>query len=335
MRNVYLCHTYYHLLISVIKAVNTKGINDVILFSDCENGILIDKNLIENVKKSNVFNSVLVIDNRNKENKLNSNILYKFKKFLYTFNYLENNNLALSNYDNTYIYNDTTIIGRALNFKKIKYHLLEDGTDCFKNNKSLIKGTNVLKNFVKKYILFLPNMGQSKYIIDIEVNDKNNLNIKSKKVIENNKSKMLSCIDDETKSKLLFIFLGDFDINQYNGKSLIITQPLYEDGLLDSELEKVSLYRNIIDSNGYEAEFIIKPHPRENTNYKKYFKNCTILTGRYPLEIVDYFKDLNFDKIITVSSTSINSINNCNKKITLGWDYLNEYKKEYCEKGEK
>ena len=104
MRNVYLCHTYYHLLISVIKAVNTKGINDVILFSDCENGILIDKNLIKNVKKSNVFNSVLAIDNRNKENKLNSNILYKFKKFLYTFNYLENNNLVLSNYDNIYIY---------------------------------------------------------------------------------------------------------------------------------------------------------------------------------------------------------------------------------------
>ena len=46
------------------------------------------------------------------------------------------------------------------------------------------------------------------------------------------------------------------------------------------------------------------------------------------MEISTFFKDLKFKKVITISSTAINVLDNCEEKIALGWDWLNEVKKE-------
>ena len=57
-----------------------------------------------------------------------------------------------------------------------------------------------------------------------------------------------------------------------------------------------------------------------------YFDNCIIDDGYYPIEIINLF-DINIEKAVTISSTSINLLSNIKEKIYLGWEWLDEYKK--------
>lgn len=329
MKNIYICHTQYHLLISLIKCINDDNDNYLILCSDCDNASVINDDIIENLRKAELFTDIVVLNNVNYE-KFDS-LIKKLKKIKYMKNYFKTYNINLRDYDNVYIFNDTVCIGRALTYNKIKYHLLEDGTDCFKLNKNLLKNKCSLKNLIKKLFFDLGPMGSSKYVIDIEINDSENLNIFNKKIVENNKNKFLNNISEDKKKLIYNIFLGEKNFDKYNNYSLIITQPLSEDKLINGEITKVNLYQEIIQKYCDRNDFLIKTHPREITDYYKYFNDDNILNITFPLEVLNYNSKLKFDKVITISSTSINLINNCNEKIYLGWEYLEKYKGDKVE----
>lgn len=64
---------------------------------------------------------------------------------------------------------------------------------------------------------------------------------------------------------------------------LLFTQPLSEDGIL-SEAEKIRLYRKIIAA--YPGEkILLKPHPREKTDYRAFFPEVQVWQGNYPWEL--------------------------------------------------
>ena len=92
-------------------------------------------------------------------------------------------------------------------------------------------------------------------------------------------------------------------------------------------MDKITLYKTIIENYTDKEKIIIKTHPRELTNYKEYFKEYIIIDFPFPIEILNYF-DIELKKIITLSSTSINIITNAKEKICLGWKWLEEFKKE-------
>ena len=109
--------------------------------------------------------------------------------------------------------------------------------------------------------------------------------------------------------------------------SLLITQPLYQDKFLKSENEQIELYQKIIDSYLKDENIIIKTHPREKIDYNKLKSNnkIIIINDNFPIEILNFIPNLKFNKVITILSTSIKLINNCNKKIMLGWPYLYDF----------
>ena len=127
------------------------------------------------------------------------------------------------------------------------------------------------------------------------------------------------------------IFMENVDIKKLNHKTMIITQPLSEDNILQDEQMKITLYKNIINEYCKNEEVIIKTHPLEKTNYK-ILKNIHTISENFPLEILNLYSNIHLKKIITVSSTSIHLINNCDEKIFLGWNYLEKFKKVYNEK---
>ena len=65
-------------------------------------------------------------------------------------------------------------------------------------------------------------------------------------------------------------------------------------------------------------------HPRETTDYSKYFKSITIFGGSFPLEILSLGKDVYFDKGYTLFSTSINNIDIIGEKYIVG-DKFSDY----------
>lgn len=85
MIDLYICYTYYHLLIAMIKAlINKKAKTDVILSSDNDNGILVKNHkMIEKLEKSNIFNNVIIYDKTNEELLLKKSKTPLLKKICY------------------------------------------------------------------------------------------------------------------------------------------------------------------------------------------------------------------------------------------------------------
>lgn len=105
----------------------------------------------------------------------------------------------------------------------------------------------------------------------------------------------------EEKEYILNVFSVDKNIvNKISDKSIIlVTQPLSEDNVI-TEKEKIEIYSKILKKYS-NSSIIIKPHPRELTDYSKYFSNCYIMKEKYPIEILALL-GIKIDKIVTLFS---------------------------------
>lgn len=326
-KNIYFCNTYYHVLISILKTMKDKNCkSDLVVTSDIYNNNLVkDINLINRIKNKKIFNSVIVYDYSKIEIEIQESRFTAIKRFFLT-NYLAiKDELKLKSYDKIYIFFDGSLIGHLLNVKKIKYNLLEDGMDTFKINYLLKNHQQNKKNKIKgiiKYYLNFREFGESKYIESIEVNNADGLEFLNKKIIEYPKKKLFDSFSKNELEDVSKIFMPELCLENMINSNLLITQPLFQDGYCDSIDNQINIYKSILNEvNLKEENVIIKPHPRENIDYKKYFPNSMILLKNFPLEIL-YFYNVKFKKIISISSTSINLFENCEKKIILGWEWI-------------
>jgi len=92
---------------------------------------------------------------------------------------------------------------------------------------------------------------------------------------------------------------------------------LSEDNIIE-EKEKIGIYKNIIDNYKKDYEIFIKPHPREVTDYKEIFNNIIIFNKYFPLEILNYMEDNQFDLAVTLFSSAIDNITFASQKIKIG-----------------
>ena len=82
---------------------------------------------------------------------------------------------------------------------------------------------------------------------------------------------------------------------------MLFTQPLSEDKRILEE-EKIELYSKILKKYDNNS-IIIKPHPREKTDYSKYFPDCYVMKEKYPVEILELV-GINIKKVITIFSSA-------------------------------
>lgn len=329
--NIFICETYYHLLISMIKNIHCENKNDLIIFGDrLDNSLVDNKILISHLIESQIFRKIYILDYKQDFKRYSHyGVLYQIHRYFFINSIKKNIEKTLIDYHQIYLFNDISTIGKCINKLHKKYILLEDGLDCFQNNHNIIEINSSFKRIIKQILYGSSQLGQSKNIEYIEVNNKNNIFIKNKKIIEAKKDNMFNALSLKDKQLIFNIFSTQINLNYTENYSLMITQPLYNDGLLSSLDEQISIYRYIANHYIKEEKLIIKTHPRENIDYLSYFPNAIILDKNFPIEIISFQNKINFHKIITVSSTSIEMIHNCNQKLKLGWDWLEQIRKEY------
>ena len=125
---------------------------------------------------------------------------------------------------------------------------------------------------------------------------------------------LLEYWNKSSKEKQNFI-LSVFNINKEDllkisgRKVLLLTQPLSEDKIYTEE-EKVKIYKDLIDKYG-EENIIIKIHPREKTDYTKYFPKATVFDKIVPLQIFSLL-GVRFNTVVTICSTAALSLMNEN-----------------------
>lgn len=324
MRNLYICHTIYHLYITIIKKLINNQDIDIVLSDTIYNCVELKEKLLKFNISDNIFiieeskiklpaRGLSVYDKINHNKKI-AGVLSKYIEF------------EPNNYDHIYIYNDSTKIGMYLISNKLEYKLIEDGLNSFKNIDKLWYKKYSFKSKVLGYLnLNILFWGESKYCKSIEVNEIKDLKIPLKKVIELDRGNLIKKLSNENKKIIWDIFVKSDTLEEViNEKSIIIlTQPLFQDNLVKSESYQKNLYKTIIDKySNSNSNIIIKPHPRDKVEYN--FENCTIMDKMIPIEALNFNKNIKVDKVITVFSTAIDAIEFANEKINLGFEYINE-----------
>ena len=190
---------------------------------------------------------------------------------------------------NSFFGHDHLSISPMLYSKKMI--IIEDGLSNYKEPKE----TTRFKSIVKK--IFRIPIDVKGYDFRTEV-----IYLTGMSDISNKLSKKACLID-----RMLFIislseilggvFYYDLDLN---GKCLLlITQPFSEDGFFNEE-NKIKLYKKMSNT---KLTLIIKPHPRELTNYKKYFPEAIIIANEVLAESL--LENDNIVEIRTVFSSAI------------------------------
>lgn len=227
-----------------------------------------------------------------KKNKNILEIIVKKILYFFYFKYL----IKKFNINNIQIFGCDHINGAKFFLKRYIFFLIEDGLTNYKKN--------IYKRTLKNKIFSIPSFGMYKNVKKIyltglapipeEIKDK--VEIINLKELWNKKT-------EEEKKEILDIFGFDENIISKikNKKNILFTQPLSEDRFI-SEEEKIELYKKII-FNYSEKDLVIKTHPREKTDYKKYFPEIEILNQSFPAELFDLL-DIKFERAITIFSTA-------------------------------
>lgn len=132
--------------------------------------------------------------------------------------------------------------------------------------------------------------------------------------------------DEQQEIIRLFLPEGVDVVPGQEAKVLLLTQPLSEDlGAELTEEDKIGMYRVIL-SGIEEQTVLIKPHPRERTDYRKYFPQATVLNQFCPMELLNIM-GLKTKKAITVRSTAIYSLDDSVEKVIVADNPPSQLKK--------
>ncbi len=325
MKKIFICHTEYHVLITLIKNMQDTNAqkNDIVLYGTLKE---IDK-LYKKIKLLELFDNIYLFNYKDTEEiekiPATRNIFLRRRRLkrrireAYNLDFLVNKEV--------YIFNDNSIIGIYLRMQKMNYHIIEDGLDCYKNIerhynfKGLKYKLRILTNDITC------SFGTSKYVQNIEVNSKKDIDVFFKdKFIEVPRSELFSKLEKDEKEKIIEVFL-DKPLNLKGEVSILLTQPLYKDEFLSNEKQQMEMYQYIIQ-NYMEGTIVIKPHPRDEVDYTQMSKEYIILENGFPIEILNFMDNILIRKCITAFSTSIDFINFCESKITLGSEWVKKYK---------
>lgn len=349
-KRIYICHTYYHAYIACLKELNlpAEGKGAVrgqasLLLSSLSNDF---GNLEKRALRSGLFEEVLPYEEKEESffpelavyHKDRGNLLLNMlarMKFTRLMGKLQAPFVPvnLREYGDIYVFCDSDPIGYYLNTHKIYYHALEDGLDCIRyydtaryDNRGhfKLKAWMAARNFI-----FIQN-GYAKYCLDMEVNDISVLKYPCAKYVEKSRKELTEKLGEEEKDILVSIFIEnkkELETILSSGgenlpKVLVLSEPL-----CDLETRE-RIFRDIIEEygnvKGQRAQILIKPHPRDVLDYQKLFPGYLVLDGKFPMEILNYVKNLVFDRVVTVFTVP-SAIAFAKEKVFLGEDFMDRY----------
>ena len=340
---IYICHTYYHVYVTFLKELalpkEQRGRATLVLSTlstDFENRK-------ERVESVGLFEEVIPFEEKRdtafpelakyREDRGNivSNMIQRIlftKKFAKLLTPLIP--FQAKEYKDIYVYCDEDPIGYYLNGNKIYYHALEDGLNCLKNFDSARyenRGHFKLKAFMsqKLNLIFIHN-GYGKYCLDMEVNDISAIEHPCPRYIEQSRQELVDRLTPEDKDLILKAFIRDKekleqqlrDSDHIKDKILILTDPL-------CTLEiREQIFRDIIAMYEKEGTIFLKPHPRDNLDYRAKFPEYPQFDATIPMEMLNFFPEAHFKKAVAVL-TEIKAIAFADEVVRLGPDFMDKY----------
>lgn len=341
-KRVYVCHTFYHVYVACLKEcylpIAERGSADLVL-STMSNDF---GDLKERAVESELFDEVFLFEEKEdvqfpeltKYHVDRGNLLINMlARIRYTklLGKLQEPYVPVDfrSYENVYVFCDSDPIGYYLSYKKIRYHALEDGLDCIRYYDTARydnKGHFRLKAFLSSINLIFIQNGYGKYCIDMEVNDISVCPYPCPKYVELRRELLVEHLSQDDKDQIVKLFLKNIDElkerfisgENHEHKVLILTEPL-------CSLEvREKIFRDVISEQGQNAQVILKPHPRDVLDYEKLFSEYIVLSGKFPMEIMNFIPELQVDKVVSILTVP-DGIHFAKEVVFLGEDYMDRY----------
>ncbi len=340
---IYVCHTFYHVYITVIKELNLpqdKRGGATLVLSTMSNDF---GTLHERAMESGLFEDVVMFDEKEDSglpevmayHKDRGNLLMNLaQRIRYTKALGQAQEpyipVDFKEYKDIYIFCDSDPIGYYLNYKHIYYHAVEDGLDTIvycDDARFGNRGHFGLKAALARAGLIFIENGYSKYCLDMEVNDISAIKYKSKAYIEVPRKTLIENVAEEDRHYLIDIFMENpaqllkqiDDAPKDKRKVMILSDPV-----CDLKTRR-KMMRDIITQYAQDAVVFIKPHPRDVLEYDTGdFSDCIVIRGRFPMEMMNYYEELHMDLVVSIL-TVVDGIEFADEKIMLGNDFMDLY----------
>lgn len=283
------------------------------------------KDILERLEKVEIFSKVIVLEwefqgaKLENQEEISQAVLKQYDQIFLA------NNVKIKNSDIFYTVTDIYGIFRYyLILKKIKYiHVMLSDKDIYEEYKKseAYKRNDISKTFMdilnynKVFDAMSPFCNKLIAFPDTEIKQ-----IYLEKQIEVEKidlSDELEKIDTDIVNKIVFAFnITKNKINLMTNLMLSNSQaflriPISLGGYCaENKLEHVLLYQMLIDFYADEPieRIIIKGHPNNFLDWRKYFIGAMILDKDIPIEFILLFKNIKLSKVIALETTAIKKI---------------------------
>lgn len=84
------------------------------------------------------------------------------------------------------------------------------------------------------------------------------------------------------------------------------------------------IFRDLIDQYQGEGQIYLKPHPRDELDYRTLFAEYEQFDAEIPMEVLNLFSDFHVKKVISVF-TEIKAIQFADETVMLGADFMDQY----------
>lgn len=318
---VYVCWSYHHILYAFERVLVDKTAADIVLVFRGSN---LRHSIYRRIIDSGVFENVYCFREQgyNWEISKKNFVGYIYKRLWGMPRYFEKSfPINLKEFQDIYLFYDASMIGAYLHIKRIPYHLIEDAKRAFSSSvlkrvektiRKLIYNPNFLVRVLKRMGYVIPIFGESKYCMDIEVDSDidlyrtaynyNKFFVMPARTFENKLTK-------EDIDIIIKVFSDNYKLDCSKRYVLLLTEPLKANGVVKSFDEQKKVYQCFIKKiASWSTEIImIKPHPRDEFDYKELLKNnrIVLLDKSFPSEILSLNSIKCFEHFYTIDSSAI------------------------------
>lgn len=295
-RNVFICHTPYHLLIALVRAMRVAPpCSDLVLSSALPQAEAL-KARLEAAGQNTLWGDILVVDEARLDAQNSESAFYRLRHPGRTPYFRLPGGRA-----EVYISNDWSALGRYLQRERIPYTLCEDtlgGT--LDPDQHLLDEQRAAPAGRYRY------WGDSPLCKRVESEDAARCALfPPEKLVTFSKKALLESLTDAEKAMARRVFLTRPLPEHAENATLLLPRSFVLDGLLDQKNQDAMFAAVAGQYN--DGPLFIKTHPRDETDYEALFPGAVVLERTMPSEVLNFCLPFRFKRAVTVQSWVLRS----------------------------
>lgn len=217
--------------------------------------------------------------------------------------------LKAKNFNHIYVAGAQGYFGAYLVNNEIPFHFIEEGCGLISQPEQLeniAQGLSLIKHQISKDMGLYT--GDNKYVIKKICNlNAQREGFHAEGLEHFDVVEQLSRVNNDFLGKILGFFGLNKKYEVKDNSLLLLTQHFANLRVMSFEDQK-RIYCTVIDYFTNDYNLIIKPHPDDLMYYESLFPDSVVIRERFPSELLPFVFSVSPEKIMTISSTAINSL---------------------------